>query len=71
MAMEKGLCIGSMAVAGLLLLVFLLDLLLGIPFSRGAGSGLSSPFMMVDVGGAIGCAILGYLSFNTLKDFNK
>ncbi len=69
--MEKGLCIGSLAVAGLLLLVFLLDLFIGVPFSRGAGNGLSSPFMMVDIGGVIGSAILGYLAFNTLKDFNK
>ena len=71
MAMEKGLCIGSMAVAGLMLLVFLLDLFAGIPFSKGAGNGLSSPFMFVDIGGAAAAAIVGYLGYNALRDFSK
>ncbi|QVL34732.1 hypothetical protein KIH39_12730 [Telmatocola sphagniphila] len=66
--MEKGLCIGSMAVAGLLLLVFLLDLLLGFPFSRAGGSGFSSPYSLVDICGILGSGILGYLAFNAYQD---
>jgi hypothetical protein len=59
-SMEKWLCWGSIGVAGLLLLLFLLDLFTGFPFQ-----GISPT---VDIIGAICCAILIYLGWNALKD---
>ncbi len=64
--MEKGLCIGSMIDAGLLLVMFLLDIIIGLPFNRAGAS--PNPFMLVDIGGIIGGGIIGYLGFNALKD---
>jgi hypothetical protein len=63
--MEKGLCLGSLAVAGILFVVFLLDLLIGMPFSGGASG---SPFFLADIAGVIGSAILAYLALNAYKD---
>jgi hypothetical protein len=60
--MEKRLCIASMSIAGLLLLVFLLDVILGLPFGGGPA------FMMIDIVGIIAGAILLYLSWNALRD---
>lgn len=60
--MEKGLCLGSLAVAVLLLIVFLLDLVMGMPFGGGG------TFFLVDLGGVIGCGLLAYLALNALKD---
>jgi hypothetical protein len=62
-AMEKKLCIASMCVAGLLLLLFVLDMAAGVPFG-----GLKSPFLMIDIVGALSGAILLYLSWNALRD---
>jgi uncharacterized membrane protein len=61
-AMEKKLCIASMSVAAVLLLAFVIDMPLGIPFGGG------STFMMIDIVGAIVGGILLYLSWNALKD---
>lgn len=61
-AMEKRLCIASMAVAGLLLLVFLLDLVVGIPFGGGA------TFRIIDIVGVTVGGLLLYASWNALKD---
>ena len=58
--MEKWLCWGSMGVAGLLLLLFLLDIITGIPFSK-----LS---MFVDILGILACAIVVYLGWNAYRD---
>jgi len=58
--MEKWLCWGSMGVAGLLLLLFLLDLVMGIPFS-----GIN---WLVDIFGIIASGIVGYLAWDALKD---
>jgi len=66
--MEKWLCLGSLGVAGVLLLVFLLDLLVGMPFSSGVPEGTSSPFFLVDLAGIVGSGIVGYLAFSALKD---
>jgi len=66
--MEKWLCWGSLGVAGVLLLVFLLDLFAGFPFSAGVPQGQSSPFMLVDVAGIIGSGIVGYLAWNAFRD---
>jgi hypothetical protein len=61
-AMEKKLCIASMSVAALLLLAFVVDIPLGIPFGGG------STFLMIDIVGAIVGGLLLYLSWNALRD---
>lgn len=64
--MEKWMCWGSVAVAGLLLLLFLLDLifsLVGVPWQP--FSGIS---YVVDVLGMITCGLLIYLSLEALRE---
>jgi hypothetical protein len=61
-AMEKKLCIASMCVAGLLLLLFMLDLVIKFPF------GGPPTFTVIDIVGALAGAILLYLSWNALRD---
>ncbi len=58
--MAKALTIFGMVVAGLLALVFALDLITGIPF-YGANS-------IMDIGALIAAAILGYISFSTFRE---
>jgi hypothetical protein len=58
--MEKWLCFGSMGVAGLLLLLFLLDLILGYPFG-----GISNA---VDIFGLLASGVLLYLSYDAYRD---
>jgi hypothetical protein len=61
-AMEKKLCIASLSIAGLLMVLFILDLILGIPF------GGPPAFTLIDIVGAIAGALLFYLSWNALRD---
>lgn len=58
--MPKALCILGMVIAVLLLLLFGLDLAMGIPFSGASG--------MMDIGFLIAAAILGYLSWATFRE---
>ena len=58
--MSKAMTIVGMVVAGLVGLVFVLDLAVGIPFDR-ANS-------VMDIGALIGAAILGYLSWDAMRD---
>jgi len=58
--MAKAMSIAGMVVAGLLVLAFGVDLALGIPFG-GAD-------MITDAGFLVSGAILGYLSWNALRD---
>ena len=58
--MEKWLCWGSLGVAGILLLLFLLDLILGFPFG---GIGLT-----VNVIGILSCGLVGYLAWESFKE---
>jgi hypothetical protein len=60
LAMEKWLCWGSLGVAGLMLLLFILDVATGIPFG-----GLSK---VVDILGIIASAVLVYLAWDALQD---
>jgi len=60
LSMEKWLCWASMGISGLLLLLFLLDFLLGFPFS-----GVSK---FVDILAIIACGIVLFLSWDALKD---
>lgn len=66
--MEKWMCLGSMIAAGLLLLIFVLDLVLGIPFSASTPEGQKSPYQLVDMAGIVACGILGYLGWNAYQD---
>jgi hypothetical protein len=58
--MEKWMCWGSLGVSGVLLLLFLLDVILGMPFG-----GLST---VVDILGLIACGLVAYLSWDALQD---
>lgn len=58
--MEKWLCWGSLGVAGLLLLLFLMDMILGIPFG-GIG-------YLVNGIGIISCGVVGYLAWESFKE---
>jgi uncharacterized membrane protein len=58
--MPKALCIAGMVVAILVLILFVLDMALGVPFKRAS--------FTLDVIFVISAAILGYLSFMTLRE---
>lgn len=58
--MPKALAISGMVVAGFLLLLFILDLAIGMPF-KGAST-------MMDVGFIICSLALAYLSWSTWRD---
>ena len=58
--MEKWLCWGSMGVAGLLLLLFLLDMVLKVPFG-----GVNR---VVDVFGILASALVLYLAYDAFRD---
>ena len=60
LSMEKWLCWASLGVAGIMLLLFILDLSIAIPFG-----GLSKP---VDIIGILASVILVYLSVSALRD---
>lgn len=59
--MDKKLCIGALVVAGVMLLLFLLDLILGFPFGGGS-------FLAIDIIGLLASGILAYLAFSTLRE---
>lgn len=58
--MAKVMTFGGMAIAGLTLLIFGLDLLIKIPFGRAN--------TLIDIGFVLCAGILGYLSWNALRD---
>jgi hypothetical protein len=58
--MEKWLCWGAIGVAGLMLLLFLLDIIVGIPFG-----GLS---VTVDVFGILASGLVLFLGWDALRD---
>lgn len=65
-SMEKWMCLSSLGIASVFLLLFLLDMIFGlasIPFQPFAGMDYT-----VDVLGALGSALLVYLSWNALRD---
>lgn len=59
-SMEKWLCFVSMGVAGLLLLLFILDIATEIPFGR-----LST---VVDGISIVACALVLYLAWDAFRD---
>jgi hypothetical protein len=64
LSMEKYLCWAAMGVSGLFLVLFVLDLFTGIPFGRPQGF----IWQLVDILGAIACAIVLYLGWDAFKD---
>ncbi len=62
LSMEKWMCWGSMGVAGLLLVLFVLDMIPGLNFPFGGVS------VIVDVVGALACGIVGYLAYDAFRD---
>ena len=62
--MEKGLCYGALGASALMLLIFLLDMFVGI---FGAGKD-GNPFIAMDVFGVLASGIVGYLAFNTFRE---
>ena len=59
--MSKALTIFGMVVAGLLGLMFALDMIVGIPFQ-------GAKIVGMDIGGLLAAAILGYLSFTSFRE---
>ncbi len=59
--MSKAMTIFGMVVAGLLALVFALDMIVGIPFQGANKWGM-------DLGALIAAAILGFLSYTTFRE---
>lgn len=59
--MEKYMCYGALGVAGLFMLLFILDLIVGFPFGGG-------PFIVGDIFGIIVSGMVGYLGFNAMRD---
>lgn len=57
--MDKWLCWGSMGVAGLLLLLFLLDIILGFPFGG---------FKVVDIFGILASGVVLYLAIDAFRE---
>ena len=61
MAMEKYMCYGALGVAGLMLLLFLLDLAAGFPFGGGS-------FVVADIFGILASGVVGYLGYSAMKE---
>ena len=58
--MDKWLCWGSMGVAGLLLLLFLLDMIVGIPFGRIS--------IVVDIFGLLASGVVLFLAWDASRE---
>jgi hypothetical protein len=65
--MEKAMCYGALGVAGVMALLFLVDIVTGMATGHGFPFG-GGPFCAFDILGLIAAAITGYLGFNALKD---
>ncbi len=59
--MNKGLCFGALGIGGLMMLLFLLDLIAGFPFGGGK-------FVTGDIFGLLASAVVVYLGYNALRD---
>ena len=57
--MPKALCIFGIVIAALLLLIFGLDLVIGVPFGKAS--------LMMDAGTVTVSGLLGYISWTTLR----
>ncbi len=64
--MEKWMCLGAIGVAGLVLILSLMDLFVGYPFS--SGNGFNEDFMLFNIGAILASGIVAYLGWNAFKD---
>ena len=64
--MEKYLCYGALGVAGLMGLLFLLDLAVNVPFGGGLTNG--GPFLIPDILGLLASGVVGFLGVNAMKE---
>ena len=62
--MVKWMCFATLGVAAVMLLVFVLDLAIGVPF----GGSDKNPFQLFDILGIVASLLVGYLGFNALRD---
>jgi hypothetical protein len=60
LSMEKWMCWSGLGISGVVFLLFLLDLIIGIPFG-----GIS---MAVDILALLACGLVGYVSWDALQD---
>jgi hypothetical protein len=60
-AMDKALCYGALGIAALMMLVFLLDIIVGVPFG-------GKDFRIVDIFGFLASAVVAYLAWNASRD---
>jgi hypothetical protein len=60
--MEKWMCYGTLAIAAIMLIVFLMDMFTKTPFGGG------DAFVALDIFGILASGIVGYLGFNALRD---
>lgn len=60
-AMDKALCYGALGIGALMLLVFLIDLVAGIPFG-------GKDFVVGDIFGLLAAGIVVYLGYNAARD---
>ena len=63
--MPRLLCLGGLVVAGLVFLLFLLDLIMSM---AGMGSLFRYPSLLMDITFTLCSAMLGYLSWMSLKE---
>ncbi|HUP81943.1 MAG TPA: hypothetical protein VM260_25555 [Pirellula sp.] len=63
--MPRLLCLGGLVVAGLVFLLFLLDLIMSL---AGMGSLFRYPSLLMDITFTLCSAMLGYLSWMSLKE---
>ncbi|MEQ1826739.1 MAG: hypothetical protein ABL921_12370 [Pirellula sp.] len=63
--MPKLLCLGGLVVAGLIFLLFLVDLIMVL---AGMGALFSYPSLLMDIAFIVCSGILGYLSWTAFKE---
>jgi hypothetical protein len=68
--LPKWLCWGAIGVAGLLMLLFILDLAIGWPFEGGftRTGDYAGHVMVIDIIGIITAGIILYLGYNVYRD---
>jgi hypothetical protein len=60
LSMEKWLCWGALGISGSLLILFVLDMFMGIPYG-GIGA-------FINIVGILGCGLCGYLAWEAFRD---
>ena len=58
--MQRALAIAGLVIAGLIAILFAVDLIAGIPFGGRS--------MLMDIGSIVCALVLGYMSWNTLRE---